>query len=89
MCNIHITSLTFDVICIEDFGIPTFQDTALATRLAIVQAFPGFEDVDSPFFFGGIVYFGRLHGFFKLNDSHLNRPIQLILKDAVGFLNLT
>ena len=23
-CNIHITSLTFDVICIEDFGIPTF-----------------------------------------------------------------
>ena len=41
-CDIHITSLTLNVVCIEDFGIPTFQDTALATRLAIVQAFPGF-----------------------------------------------
>ena len=41
-CDIHITSLTLNVVSIEDFGIPTFQDTALATRLAIVQAFPGF-----------------------------------------------
>ena len=88
-CNIHITSLTFDVICIEHFRIPTFQDAALATRLAIVQTFPCFEDIGSPFFLGGVIYFWWLHGFFKLNDSHLNHSIPFILKDAVGFLNLT
>jgi hypothetical protein len=51
-CNIHITPLAFDVISIENFGIPTFQDTALTTSLTIVQAFPGFEDISLPFFFG-------------------------------------
>ena len=83
-CNIHITSLAFNVISIERFRIPAFQDETLATRLTIVQAFPGFEDVGSPFFWGGAFYLRWLHGFFKLNDSHLNHSIQLVLKDAVG-----
>ena len=86
--NIHITPFTLNVVCIEDFGIPTFEDATLAASLAIVQAFPGFEDIGLPFFFGGVFNLGRLHGFFKLNDSNLNHPIQFILKDAVGFLNL-
>ena len=60
-CNIHITSLTLNVVSIEDFGIPTFQDTTLATRLAIMQAFPSFEDVGSPFFWGGAFYLRWLH----------------------------
>ena len=60
-CNIHITSLTFDVICIKHFHIPTFQDAALATSLAIVQALPGFDDVGSPFFWGGAFYLRWLH----------------------------
>ena len=83
-CNIHITSLTLNVVSIEDCGIHTFQDEALATRLTIVQTFPCFEDVGSPFFLGGVIYFWWLHGFFLLNDSHLNHPIPFILKDAVG-----
>ena len=39
---VHITSLALDVVGIEHLGISTFQDAALTTRLAIVQAFPGF-----------------------------------------------
>ena len=88
-CNIHITSLTLNVICIEHFRIPTFQDTALATRLAIVQTFPCFEDIGLSFFPGGVVNLRWLHGFFQLNDSHFNHSIPFILKNAVGFLNLT
>lgn len=65
-CNIHITPLAFDVISIEDFGIHTFQDTALATRLTIVKAFPGFEDVGSPFFWSGVIYFWCNHRFYKI-----------------------
>ena len=60
-CNIHITPLAFNVVSIEHFRIPTFQDTALATRLTIVQAFPGIEDVGSPFFWSGAFYLRWLH----------------------------
>ena len=63
-CNIHITSLAFDVVRIQRFRIQTFQDTTLATRLAIVQAFPGFEDVGLSFFFGGVIYLWWLHNLF-------------------------
>ena len=67
--NIHITSLTFDVICIEHFRIPTFQDTALATRFAIVQAFPGFEYIGESFFWDGIIYLWRNHRFYKIGQA--------------------
>ena len=67
--NIHITSLTFDVICIEHFRIPTFQDAALATRLAIVQAFPSFDDVGLSFFLDGIIYLWRNHRFYKIGQA--------------------
>jgi hypothetical protein len=87
-CNIHIAPLAFDVVGIERFRIPTFQDTALATSLAIVQAFPSIKHIGLSFFFSGVIYLRRLHGFFKLNNSHFNHPIHFILKDAVGFLNL-
>ena len=60
-CNIHITPLAFNVICIEHFRIPTFQDAALATSLTIVQAFPSFDDVGLSFFPGGIVNLRWLH----------------------------
>ena len=63
--NVHITSLAFNVICIEHFRIPTFQDTALATRLAIVQTFPCIEDIGSPFFLGGVVNLRWLHKLYK------------------------
>ena len=88
-CDIHITPLAFNVVSIEHFRIPTFQDTALTTSLAIVQAFPGIEHIGLTLFFSGVIYLWWLHGFFKLNDSHPNHPIPFILKDAVGFLNLT
>ena len=87
--DIHITPLAFDVVGIECFRIATFQDATLAASLAIVLAFPGFEDIGQPFFFGGVIYLWRLHGFFKLNDSHFNHTIQFVLKNMVGFLYLT
>jgi hypothetical protein len=59
--NIHITPLAFNVVGIEHFGIPAFQDAALATLVAIMQAFPGIEDVGSPFFWGGAFYLRWLH----------------------------
>ena len=34
--NVHITPLAFDVVSIECFRIPAFQDTALAASLTIV-----------------------------------------------------
>ena len=66
---IHITPLAFDVISIEYFGIPTFQDTTLATSLTIVQAFPGFEDIGESFFFGGVFYFWCNHRFYKIGQA--------------------
>ena len=63
-CDIHITSLAFDVVGIEYFDIPTFQDAALATCLAIVQAFPSFDDVGLSFFAGGVVNLRWLHNLF-------------------------
>ena len=59
--NVHITPLAFDVVGIQRFRIPTFQDAALATSLTIVQAFPGLEDISSSFFAGGVVNLRRLH----------------------------
>ena len=59
--NVHITPLAFDVVGIQCFRIPTFQDAALATSLAIVQAFPSFDDVGLSFFAGGVIYLRRLH----------------------------
>ena len=44
----------FNVISIEHFGIFPFKDAALATSLAIVQAFPGVEHVGPAFLFGGV-----------------------------------
>ena len=59
--NVHIAPLAFDVVGIQRFRISTFQDSALATSLAIVQAFPGFEDISLSFFAGGVIYLRRLH----------------------------
>ena len=59
--NVHIAPLAFDVVGIQRFRIPTFQDTALATSLAIVQAFPGLDDISLSFFAGGVFYLGWLH----------------------------
>ena len=87
--DIHITPPAFDVVGIEGLGIPAFEDVALAARFAVVQAFPGFEDIGYPLFFGGVVNLRWLHGSFKLNYCHLNYSVQFVLKDAVGFLNLT
>lgn len=35
-CDIYIVPLAFDVVGIEYFDIPTFQDVAFATLVAIV-----------------------------------------------------
>ena len=59
--NVHIAPLAFDVVGIQRFRIPTLQDTALATRLTIVQAFPGLDDISLSFFAGGVIYLRRLH----------------------------
>ena len=76
-----------NVVGIEYFGIPTLQDVALAKRLAIVQAFPGFEDIGQSLFSGGVIYFRWSHNAIKLYNRHLNHPIQFVLEDAVGFLD--
>ena len=62
--NVHITPLAFDVVGIQRFRIPTFQDAALATSLTIMQAFPSFDDVGLSFFFGGVIYLWWLHNLF-------------------------
>ena len=62
--NVHIAPLAFYVVRIQCFRIPTFQDTAFATRLAIMQAFPGFDDIGLSFFLGGVIYLGWLHNVF-------------------------
>ena len=53
-CNVNITALAFDVVGIERFGIPASEDTAFATRLTIVQAFPGIDHIGLTLFFGGV-----------------------------------
>ena len=58
-----------DVVGIEYFGIPTLQDAALAKRLAIVQAFPGFEDIGQSLFSGGVIYFRWSHNGFRLGKN--------------------
>ena len=45
----------------RDIHILTFQDATLSTSFTIVQAFPGFYDVGSSFFFGRLIYLRRLH----------------------------
>ena len=62
--NVHIAPLAFDVVSIKCFRIPTFQDAALATSLAIVQAFPSFDDVGLSFFAGGVINLRWLHNLF-------------------------
>ena len=64
-CYVNITALAFDVVGIERFGIPASEDAAFATLVATVQAFPGFQDIGPPLFFGGVVNIRCLHGFFK------------------------
>ena len=86
-CDIHITPLAFDVVGIEHFGIPTFQDAALATRLAIVQAFPSLLHIDQSLFSGGVIYFRWSHNAIKLYNRHLNHPVQFVFEDTVGFLD--
>ena len=66
---IHIAPLAFNVVGIEHFGIPTFQDTALATSLTIVQAFPCFEYIGESFFWDGIIYLWRNHRFYKIGQA--------------------
>jgi len=85
--NIHIRPLAFDVVGIEHFGIPTFQDAALATRLAVVQAFPGFQDIGQSLFSGGVVYLRGLHGFFKLRIC-LNFTVNMFFVDFSVYLRL-
>ena len=59
--DIHVPPLAFDVVGIERFRIPSFQDTAFATRLTIVQTFPGIEHIGLPLFLGGVIYLWWLH----------------------------
>ncbi len=65
-CDIHITPYAFDVIGIEGFCIPSFQDTAFAAFVAIVQAFPCFAHIGSAFLFGGVFYLWWLHCYSKI-----------------------
>lgn len=50
--HIHIATLAFNVVGIQSFRILTFQDAALAARLAIVQALPGIEHIRPASFLG-------------------------------------
>ncbi len=43
--DIHIASRAFDIVGVERLGVSAFQDAALATRLAVVQALPRFEHI--------------------------------------------
>lgn len=61
--HIHVAAFTFNVVGIQSFRILTFQDAALAARLAVVQALPGFNDVRPSGFPGGLFYKRWSHGF--------------------------
>ena len=67
--NVHIAPLAFNVVSIEHFRIPTFQDTALTTGLTVVQAFPCFEYIGESFFLDGIIYLWRNHRFYKIGQA--------------------
>ena len=59
--DVHIAALALDVVGIEGLGIAPSEDTALATRLTIVQASPSVDDIGLALFAGGGVYTGWLH----------------------------
>jgi hypothetical protein len=58
---VHVIASSFYIIGIERFGNLSSQDTTLAARFAVVQAFPGFENIGTTFFLGGVFYLWRLH----------------------------
>ena len=70
-CDIHIAALALDVVSIEGFGGTALENMALATNLTIMQAFPGFLDIGSPFFLGGVVYLRWLHKLYKLKTNRI------------------
>ena len=79
--DIHITPFALDIVGIEYFCIPTFQDAALATSLAIVKTSPGFKNIGLSFFFGGIIYLWWLHSYILLvSYYHLNDYTHLFSK---------
>lgn len=51
-CHVHVATLAFNVVGIQSFRILTFQDAALAARLAIVQALPSFNHIRPASFLG-------------------------------------
>ena len=63
--DIHITALALDVVGIECFGVTASQYMALATNLAIMQAFPCIKDIGLTLFLGGVVNLRRLHKLYK------------------------
>lgn len=63
--DVHIAAFAFDVGGIEGFGVTAFENMTLATNLTIMQAFPGFLNIGSPFFLGGVVNLRRLHKLYK------------------------
>lgn len=52
--NVHVRAQAPDVVIIQHLGILAPQHTALAARLAIVQAPPGVEHIGTALGFGGV-----------------------------------
>ena len=75
--DVHVASLALDVVGIEGLGIAPLENTALATRLTIVQASPSVDDIGLALFAGGGVNLGWLHTGFGLDDGHLGGGLML------------
>jgi hypothetical protein len=63
--DVHIATLAPDVVGIEGFGVTALENMALATNLAIMQAFPCIKDIGLTLFLGGVVNLRRLHKLYK------------------------
>lgn len=59
--NVHVRAQAPDVVVIQHLGILAPQHTALAARLAIVQAPPGVEHIGTALGFGGVCNVGWRH----------------------------
>jgi hypothetical protein len=69
--NVHIAAFAFDVAGIEGFRVTALEDMALATNLAIMQAFPCIKDIGLTLFLGGVVNLRRLHKLYKLKTNRI------------------
>ena len=69
--NVHIVPLALDVVGIEGFGVTALENMALATNLAIMQAFPCIKDIGLTLFQGGVVNLRRLHKLYKLKTNRI------------------